>query len=161
MAATVLESPRPGRDPSKTVQMVFPIEDEIVSIEAPSSLLLHDPLKPQGKPRIRRASRRTMSIGAKVEALRPTTRNRTSSPGITALLGPGGETLGPCPTMNVPISLTLSDEADLRNLKQKVQSLPRHHPLRLALKGEPDRMLRAELTLKLMEWAKYLAWQER
>ena len=161
MAATVLESPRPGRDPSKIVQMVFPVEDETVNIEAPSSLLLHDPLEPQGKPRIRKAPVRTTSIDAKVEALRPTTCNRTSFPGITALLAPGGETLGLCPTMNASVSLSLSNEADLRGLKQKVQSLPRHHPLRFALKGEPDRMSRAELALKLIEWAKYLAWQER
>ncbi|MDG6950064.1 MAG: hypothetical protein JRM77_09530 [Nitrososphaerota archaeon] len=51
--------------------------------------------------------------------------------------------------------------ADLRPLKKHVARLPSNHPLRFALQGEPDWMSRSELRLKLREWAKYLAWQER
>jgi hypothetical protein len=51
--------------------------------------------------------------------------------------------------------------ADLRSFKKHVARLPSNHPLRFALQGEPDWMARPELKLKLREWAKYLAWQER
>ena len=51
--------------------------------------------------------------------------------------------------------------ADLRAFKTHVARLPSNHPLRFALHGEPDWMARSELQLKLREWAKYLAWQER
>lgn len=51
--------------------------------------------------------------------------------------------------------------ADLRPFKKHVARLPSNHPLRFALHGEPDWMAPAELRLKLREWAKYLAWQER
>ena len=51
--------------------------------------------------------------------------------------------------------------ADLRSLKKHVARMPPNHPLRFALQGEPDWMARSELNLKLREWAKYLAWQER
>ncbi len=51
--------------------------------------------------------------------------------------------------------------ADLRPIKKHVARLPTNHPLRFALQGEPDWMSRSELRLKLREWAKYLAWQER
>ena len=51
--------------------------------------------------------------------------------------------------------------ADLRLFKKHVARLPPNHPLRFALHGEPDWMAPAELRLKLREWAKYLAWQER
>ena len=51
--------------------------------------------------------------------------------------------------------------ADLRPFKKHVAHLPSNHPLRFALQGEPDCMAPAELRLKLREWAKYLAWQER
>lgn len=51
-------------------------------------------------------------------------------------------------------------EADLMGLKQEVARLPRHHPLRLALQGEPNRMPRAELIVKMREWAKYLGWKD-
>ena len=51
--------------------------------------------------------------------------------------------------------------ADLRPIKKHVARLPSNHPLRFALQGEPDWMSRSELKLKLREWAKYLAWQER
>ena len=51
--------------------------------------------------------------------------------------------------------------ADLRSFKKHVARLPSNHPLRFALQGEPDWMACAELRLKLREWAKYLAWQER
>lgn len=51
--------------------------------------------------------------------------------------------------------------ADLRPIKKHVARLPSNHPLRFALQGEPDWMSRPELKLKLREWAKYLAWQER
>ncbi len=51
--------------------------------------------------------------------------------------------------------------ADLRPIKKHVARLPPNHPLRFALQGEPDWMARSELRLKLREWAKYLAWQER
>ncbi len=50
--------------------------------------------------------------------------------------------------------------ADLRPFKKHVARLPSNHPLRFALQGEPDWMARAELKLKLREWAKYLAWQQ-
>ena len=51
--------------------------------------------------------------------------------------------------------------SDLRPFKKHVARLPSNHPLRFALQGEPDWMARSELKLKLREWAKYLAWQER
>jgi hypothetical protein len=51
--------------------------------------------------------------------------------------------------------------SDLRPFKKHVARLPSNHPLRFALHGEPDWMARSELRLKLREWAKYLAWQER
>ncbi len=51
--------------------------------------------------------------------------------------------------------------SDLRPFKKHVALLPSNHPLRFALLGEPDWMAPAELRLKLREWAKYLAWQER
>ena len=51
--------------------------------------------------------------------------------------------------------------SDLRPFKKHVARLPSNHPLRFALQGEPDWMTRTELKLKLQEWAKYLAWQER
>lgn len=51
--------------------------------------------------------------------------------------------------------------ADLRPFKKHVARLPSNHPLRFALQGEPDWMTQSELKLKLREWAKYLAWQER
>jgi hypothetical protein len=51
--------------------------------------------------------------------------------------------------------------ADIRPFKKHVARLPSNHPLRFALQGEPDWMARSELKLKLREWAKYLAWQER
>jgi hypothetical protein len=51
--------------------------------------------------------------------------------------------------------------SDLRPFKKHVARLPPNHPLRFALHGEPDWMAPAELRLKLREWAKYLAWQER
>ena len=51
--------------------------------------------------------------------------------------------------------------ADLQPFKKYVARLPSNHPLRFALQGEPDWMVRSELRLKLREWAKYLAWQEK
>ncbi len=51
--------------------------------------------------------------------------------------------------------------ADLRPFKKHVARLTSNHPLRFSLQGEPDWMARSELKLKLREWAKYLAWQER
>ena len=51
--------------------------------------------------------------------------------------------------------------SDLRPFKKYVARLPSNHPPRFALHGEPDWMAPAELRLKLREWAKYLAWQER
>ena len=62
----------------------------------------------------------------------------------------------PMPSLESPVSM-----ADLRPFKKHVARLPSNHPLRFALQGEPDWMVRAELKLKLREWAKYLAWQER
>ena len=60
-----------------------------------------------------------------------------------------------------PLSGSLEGMADLRPFKKHVARLPPNHPLRFALHGEPDWMAPAELRLKLREWAKYLAWQER
>ena len=51
--------------------------------------------------------------------------------------------------------------ADIHLFKKHMALLPSNHPLRFALQGEPDWMPRSELRLKLREWAKYLAWQER
>ena len=51
--------------------------------------------------------------------------------------------------------------ADLKRLKRAVARLPGNHPLRLSLEGEPDAMPRAELLMKLREWAKFFAWSER
>jgi hypothetical protein len=51
--------------------------------------------------------------------------------------------------------------ADLKRLKRAVERLPKNHPLRLSLHGEPDEMPRAELVQKLREWAKCFAWEER
>ena len=196
MAATVLDSPRPGRDSSKTVQLVFPIGDDGVFIEQPSASSLHKPLKPQRKPRTQKASGRAAPINVEIEEQRVTTRDVPVPSRLTTLpvpMDPGLATELPrigdatrsdsCPqaqelsihlgeqqpragmcssaTANVLAPPMPIEEADLRGLKQKVQKLPRHHPLRVALKGEPDRMPRSELVLKLMEWAKYLAWQER
>ena len=62
----------------------------------------------------------------------------------------------PRPPPTLPESM-----ADLRPFKKHVARLPSNHPLRFALHGEPDWMAPAELRLKLREWAKYLAWQER
>ena len=59
--ATVLEPLRLGRDSSKTVQLVFPIEDEADMIDAPSELSLNIPLEPLRKPGIRKAPERTHS----------------------------------------------------------------------------------------------------
>ena len=58
-------------------------------------------------------------------------------------------------------SRPLEGMSDLRPFKKHVARLPPNHPLRFALHGEPDWMVPAELRLKLREWAKYLAWQER
>ena len=60
-----------------------------------------------------------------------------------------------------PHPAPLETIADLRPFKKSVARLPPNHPLRFALQGEPDWMAPAELRLKLREWAKYLAWQER
>ena len=60
-----------------------------------------------------------------------------------------------------PHPAPLETIADRRPFKKHVARLPSNHPLRFALLGEPDWMAHAELRLKLREWAKYLAWQER
>lgn len=60
-----------------------------------------------------------------------------------------------------PLPVPSEGLADLRPFKKSVARLPSNHPLRFALHGEPDWMVRGELKLKLREWAKYLAWQER
>jgi len=49
---------------------------------------------------------------------------------------------------------------NLTDLKREVARLPRHHPLRVALQGEPDRLPRQELVTKAREWVKYLGWTD-
>ena len=73
----------------------------------------------------------------------------------------GGLAPPPHPSIEVvPVPPKTSEEEDLKGLKREVERLPRHHPLRLALRGEPDRLPRAELVLKMREWSKYLGWQD-
>ena len=73
----------------------------------------------------------------------------------------------PGPTVHagsIPATTSLprqSEVADLSKLKASVARLPRSHPLRFALDGEPDRIPREELVAKLREWAKYFPWEER
>lgn len=177
MVATVLEPLRLGRDYSKTVQLVFPIEDEADRIDAPRELPLNIPLEPLRKPGIRKAPKRTHSGNAKVDtrtlgqctAIVPPTIGAIAQPvgglnaqNLSVHLGaqqPVAGTHSP-PTVIATVSARFSEEADLRGLKQEVLRLPRHHPLRLALKGEPDRMSRGELVVKMREWAKYLGWKD-
>ena len=65
------------------------------------------------------------------------------------------------PVVQRPLEATVGAVRDLRPFKKSMVRLPINHPLRFALQGEPDWMAPAELRLKLREWAKYLAWQER
>lgn len=64
------------------------------------------------------------------------------------------------PKGSAPCAQGPGEEGDLKGLKQEVARLPRHHPLRVALQGEPDRMARVELVVKMREWAKYLGWKD-
>ena len=50
---------------------------------------------------------------------------------------------------------------DLRPLKRSVAHLPSNHPLRLALRGEPDLLPHEEARRKLLEWVKYVDWTVR
>ena len=48
---------------------------------------------------------------------------------------------------------------DLRPLKRSVALLPANHPLRFALRGEPDWLPHEEARRKLLEWVKYVDWK--
>ena len=65
------------------------------------------------------------------------------------------------PTAEVDEAAPIGRTADLRRLKRAVARLPKRHPLKLSLDGEPDSLPRAELLLKLREWVKFFAWEER
>ena len=60
-----------------------------------------------------------------------------------------------------PLESTVRSMRDLRPLKRSVAHLPSNHPLRLALRGEPDWLPHEEARRKLLEWVKYVDWSVR
>ncbi len=48
---------------------------------------------------------------------------------------------------------------DLRPLKGQVTPLPSNHPLRFALRGEPDWLRLVEARRKLLELVKHVDWK--
>ena len=65
------------------------------------------------------------------------------------------------PVVQSPSESTVGAMRDLRPLKRSVAHLPSNHPLRLALRGEPDWLPHEEARRKLLEWVKYVDWTVR
>lgn len=153
MAATVLESPRPGRDPSKIVQTVFPIEDEAVSIEVPGNLPPQGPIPTQRRPKTPRAPKRTKSVRMKIETEQPTVRDGTSPSGMTPL----PVSLGPESAIDLPTEMKM---VSIKHLKGFASKLGPQHPLRLIMLTEPDEITWDEYTMKAEIWWRLLALKE-
>lgn len=61
----------------------------------------------------------------------------------------------------MPLEAMVGSMKDLRPLKGQVALLPANHPLRFALRGEPDWLPHEEARWKLLEWVKYVDWKAK
>lgn len=187
LVAAALDSPKASREPSRIVQMVFNGEGEVL---ASSPMTRPEPeagtrvkRRASASPQIpSQSGQGVTSPPGMAVLLVPIENGMLPFPGVGKRGGgypfpaevsaqpelvPQGLPEGfqdqaaprqsPSGTLVAP---PVERESDLRGLKREVERLPHHHPMRLALRGEPDRMPRAELVLKMREWLKYLGWQD-
>ena len=88
-----------------------------------------------------------------------------SGQGCFPLVSPGGVPPGALPPSVLPLAAPGPSEARAeamrspRPLKRSVVLLPANHPLRFALRGEPDWLPHEEEKRKLLEWVKYVDWK--
>ena len=88
-----------------------------------------------------------------------------SAQGYLPLVNPGAAPSGALPPRVLPQVAPRPSEPraetmrDLRPLKRTVALLPANHPLRFALRGEPDWLRVVEARRKLLEWVKYVDWK--
>ena len=188
LVAAALESPKVGRDQPRTVQLVLDCEGEIPeTVLTVASTLGAAPRVKTRKPPSRRIpalpitggiTRRPgrallrVPLGNEIPLVLGLGRRGHGAPlpdGVSVQtesvpqahpVGLQDQAARHPPDLGAPVVPPAAPEADLRGLKREVERLPRHHPMRLAVHGEPDRMPRAELVLKMKEWSKYLGWQD-
>ena len=91
----------------------------------------------------------------------------STSQGYLPLVSPGAAPSGAHQPSVLPQFAPRPSEArveamrDLRPLKRSVALLPANHPLRFALRGEPDWLPHEEAKRKLLEWVKYVDWKAK
>lgn len=84
-----------------------------------------------------------------------------ASPGVAASGAPPPPARAPPQVVPRHLGAPVGGMRDLRSLKRSIALLPSNHPLRFALRGEPDWLPREEAKRKLSEWVKYLDWKAK
>ena len=81
--------------------------------------------------------------------------------GVAASGAPPPPPSAPLQVVPRPSEASVGGMRDLRPLKRSIAHLPSNHPLRLALRGEPDWLPHEEARRKLLEWVKYVEWKAK